>query len=116
LFESSYEPLPEFHGPRNGIALSYTSTNNDVGRKRIAVLGDSLVTGVGGDPLAGGPALPRLLAEFMYVLLAHSREGFLTRILHLVRSEKMGVDVEWHAFGKTGGNIEQLKNEASTRL
>lgn len=62
-------------------------------RKRILIIGDSLVSGVGGlssfeDGPSDGPALPRSVARYL--------------------SEMLNVDVQWNALSLTGGDVRML--------
>lgn len=65
-------------------------------RKRILIIGDSLVSGVGGessfdDGPSDGPALPRQVARSL--------------------SEMLNVDVQWNAISLTGGDVRMLKRK-----
>lgn len=65
-------------------------------RKRILVIGDSLVSGVGGESSfdngpSDGPALPRQVARYL--------------------SEMLNVDVQWNAMSLTGGDVRMLKRK-----
>ncbi|KAI0563016.1 SGNH hydrolase [Gracilaria domingensis] len=67
-----------------------------VKRKRILIIGDSLVSGVGGessfeDGPSDGPALPRQVARYL--------------------SEMLNVDVQWNAMSLTGGDVRMLKRK-----
>lgn len=64
--------------------------------KRILIVGDSLVSGVGGlssfnDGPSDGPALPRSVARYL--------------------SEMLNVDVQWNAMSLTGGDVRMLKRK-----
>ena len=64
--------------------------------KRILVIGDSLVSGVGGESSfdngpSDGPALPRQVARYL--------------------SELLNVDVQWNAMSLTGGDVRMLKRK-----
>ena len=64
--------------------------------KRILIIGDSLVSGVGGessfdDGPSDGPALPRQVARYLCELL--------------------NVDVQWNAMSLTGGDVRMLKRK-----
>lgn len=64
--------------------------------KRILIIGDSLVSGVGGessfdDGPSDGPALPRQVARYLCELL--------------------NVDVQWNAISLTGGDVRMLKRK-----
>lgn len=66
------------------------------GRKRILIIGDSLVSGVGGessfdDGPSTGPALPRQVARYL--------------------SEMLKMDVQWNALSLTGGDVRMLKRK-----
>lgn len=68
----------------------------EVRRKRILIIGDSLVSGVGGessfdDGPSTGPALPRQVARYL--------------------SEMLNVDVQWNAMSLTGGDVRMLKRK-----
>lgn len=78
-------PIVEKHG--NEIVTKH---------KRILIIGDSLVSGVGGlssfdDGPANGPALPRQVARYL--------------------SEMLNVDVQWNAMSLTGGDVRMLKRK-----
>lgn len=65
-------------------------------RKRILIIGDSLVAGVGGlssfeDGPSDGPALPRQVARYL--------------------SEMLDVDVQWNALSLSGGDVRMLKRK-----
>lgn len=65
-------------------------------QKRILIMGDSLVSGVGGessfdDGPSDGPALPRQVARYL--------------------SEMLNVDVHWNAMSLTGGDVRMLKRK-----
>ncbi|PXF49281.1 hypothetical protein BWQ96_00855 [Gracilariopsis chorda] len=65
-------------------------------KKRILIIGDSLVSGVGGessfeDGPRDGPALPRQVARYL--------------------SEMLNVDVQWNAMSLTGGDVRMLKRK-----
>ena len=64
--------------------------------RRILIMGDSLVSGVGGessfkDGPSDGPALPRQVARYL--------------------SELLKVDVKWNAISLTGGDVRMLKRK-----
>lgn len=64
--------------------------------RRILIIGDSLVSGVGGlssfdDGPSDGPALPRQVARYL--------------------SEMLNVDVQWNAMSLTGGDVRMLKRK-----
>uniref|UniRef100_A0A7S4F7Z2 SGNH hydrolase-type esterase domain-containing protein n=1 Tax=Chrysotila carterae TaxID=13221 RepID=A0A7S4F7Z2_CHRCT len=61
-------------------------------RKTVLFLGDSLITGVGcSQESSHGPALPRAVAEFL--------------------SRRLRVDVQWAAFGETGGDVRTMRSK-----
>lgn len=65
-------------------------------KRRILIIGDSLVSGVGGsssfeDGPSDGPALPRQVARCL--------------------SEMLNVDVQWNAMSLTGGDVRMLKRK-----
>ncbi|CAN8066493.1 unnamed protein product [Agarophyton chilense] len=67
-----------------------------VRRKRILIIGDSLVSGVGGESSfdngpSDGPALPRQVARYL--------------------SEMLDIDVQWNAMSLTGGDVRMLKRK-----
>lgn len=70
-------------------------------KKRILIIGDSLVSGVGGessfeDGPRDGPALPRQVARYL--------------------SEMLNVDVQWNAMSLTGGDVRMLKRKVIPML
>lgn len=63
-------------------------------RFRVLFIGDSLVNGVGGESreaLEGGPPLPRRVCRAL--------------------ADKLGGQVEWRAFGITGGDLRALRSQ-----
>lgn len=67
-----------------------------VQRQRILIIGDSLVSGVGGESSfdngpSDGPALPRQVARYL--------------------SEMLRVDVQWNAMSLTGGDVRMLRRK-----
>lgn len=68
----------------------------DSRHKRILIVGDSLVSGVGGsssfdDGPSDGPTLPRAVARYL--------------------SEMLNIDVQWNAMHLTGGDVRMLKRK-----
>lgn len=79
-----------------GAELVSGGGKHNPGRKRILIIGDSLVSGVGGlssfeDGPSDGPALPRQVARFM--------------------SRFADVDVQWNAVSLTGGDVRLLNRK-----
>lgn len=71
-------------------------SNVDSRNKRILIVGDSLVSGVGGlssfdDGPSDGPTLPRAVARYL--------------------SEMLSIDVQWNAMHLTGGDVRMLKRK-----
>lgn len=107
LAAAAGEPLMAASSARsgaNGIATRDSTTTGAAAAaaqraarsKRILIVGDSLVSGVGGessfdDGPSDGPALPRQVARYL--------------------SELLHVDVQWNAMSVTGGDVRLLRRK-----
>lgn len=97
---SNSNPVPQEPPPSNNVANGPATTPfrnpSSPARRRILILGDSLVSGVGGsssyaDGPSDGPALPRQVARSLCDLL--------------------GEDIAWDAISLTGGDVRVLRRK-----